>query len=148
MKAMVVREANGPFELEQREVKSGGFPYGLRLMVDTLAPTLHGGNPAAVLDIDPALEGEFAITLADGEKVEVRPVFDLVAHQPGGIDTQVHAINQQTADSLRDLLHAIAEGRPATPDFLDGLRASEVVAAVQASAASRSWQAVERQTIA
>ena len=46
--------------------------------------------------------------------------------------------------AVRDLLCSIAEGRPATPDFLDGLRASEVVAAAQASAATRSWQAVER----
>jgi predicted dehydrogenase len=46
--------------------------------------------------------------------------------------------------AVRDLLCAIAEGRPATPDFLDGLRACEVIAAAQASAATRSWQAVER----
>jgi len=31
------------------------------------------------LGIDPKLEGEFEITLADGEKVKARPVFDLVA---------------------------------------------------------------------
>ncbi len=46
--------------------------------------------------------------------------------------------------AVRDLLCSIAEGRPATPDFLDGLRASEVVAAAQDSAATRSWQTVER----
>jgi predicted dehydrogenase len=46
--------------------------------------------------------------------------------------------------AVRDLLRAIADGEPATPDFLDGLRAAEVVAAAQASAAERSWQAVER----
>jgi predicted dehydrogenase len=46
--------------------------------------------------------------------------------------------------AVRDLLRAIAEGRAATPDFLDGLRASEVVAAAQASALTRSWQTVER----
>ena len=42
-------------ELEQREIKGGGFPYGLRLIVNTLGPTLHGGAPAATLDIDPVL---------------------------------------------------------------------------------------------
>jgi predicted dehydrogenase len=46
--------------------------------------------------------------------------------------------------AVRDLLRAIAEGGSAGPDFLDGLRASEVVAAAQASAATRSWQSVER----
>jgi predicted dehydrogenase len=46
--------------------------------------------------------------------------------------------------AVRDLLSNIAEGQAATPDFVDGLRANEVVAAAQASAASRSWHAVER----
>jgi predicted dehydrogenase len=46
--------------------------------------------------------------------------------------------------AVRDLLASIAEGRPAEPDFVDGLRASEVVAAAQASAVTRSWQTVER----
>ena len=48
--------------------------------------------------------------------------------------------------AVRDLLRAIAAGRGATPDFLDGLRGSEVVAAAQASAITRSWQDVERET--
>ncbi len=43
-------------ELSQREIQSGGFPYGLRLMVNTLAPTLHGGDPVTMLDIDPILD--------------------------------------------------------------------------------------------
>lgn len=43
-------------ELNQREIRSGTFPYGLRLMVNTLAPTLHGGDPGDLLDIDPVLE--------------------------------------------------------------------------------------------
>jgi predicted dehydrogenase len=46
--------------------------------------------------------------------------------------------------ALRDLLASIAEGRPAAPSFLDGLRAAEVVAAAQASTLDRSWQKVER----
>ena len=50
--------------------------------------------------------------------------------------------------AVRDLLRSIAEGRPAEPDFVDGLRASEVVAAAQASAATRGWQAVERLDLA
>jgi predicted dehydrogenase len=50
--------------------------------------------------------------------------------------------------AVRDLLRAIADGQPAAPDFLDGLRASEVVAAAQASAATRSWQPVERLEVA
>ena len=45
--------------------------------------------------------------------------------------------------AIRDLLHAIAQEQPATPSFLDGLRAQEVVAAAQASAADRCWHQVE-----
>jgi predicted dehydrogenase len=46
--------------------------------------------------------------------------------------------------AIRDLLRAIAQQQAATPDFLDGLRAQEVVAAAQASAADLGWQKVER----
>ena len=50
--------------------------------------------------------------------------------------------------AVRDLLRAIAGGGAATPDFLDGLRANEVVAAAQASAITRSWQKIARLDIA
>jgi len=42
-------------ELSQREVGGGHFPYGLQLVLRVLAPTLHGGDPIAVLDLDPIL---------------------------------------------------------------------------------------------
>ena len=42
-------------ELGQREITGGRFPYGLRLMVQTLGPILHGADGLAALDIDPAL---------------------------------------------------------------------------------------------
>ena len=43
-------------ELHQREISGGQLPYGLNIMVSALAPTLHGGDPVAMLDIDPRLE--------------------------------------------------------------------------------------------
>jgi Zn-dependent M16 (insulinase) family peptidase len=43
-------------ELSQREIGGGRFPYGLQLMMRVLPAALHGGDPAAVLDLDPALE--------------------------------------------------------------------------------------------
>ncbi len=42
-------------ELSQREITGDRFPYGLNLLVNVLAPMLHGGDPVALLDIDPAL---------------------------------------------------------------------------------------------
>ncbi len=44
------------FELGHREITGDGLPYGLRLMLDALAPTLHGGDPVTALDLDPLLE--------------------------------------------------------------------------------------------
>jgi hypothetical protein len=46
--------------------------------------------------------------------------------------------------AIRDLLRSIAQQHAASPDFLDGLRAQEVVAAAQASAADLAWHKVER----
>jgi hypothetical protein len=42
------------------------------------------------------------------------------------------------------LLLSVAAGRAASPSFLDGLRAAEVVAAAERSAEGRCWQVVER----
>jgi len=43
-------------ELSQREIRGGHVPYGLRLMVNVLAPVLHGGDAADLLHIDPVLD--------------------------------------------------------------------------------------------
>ncbi len=42
-------------ELAQREITGDGYPYGLSLMLSTLAAPLHGGNLVAMLDLDGAL---------------------------------------------------------------------------------------------
>ena len=42
-------------ELEQREIPTGTYPYGLRLTEAATACALHGGDPIAALDIDPLL---------------------------------------------------------------------------------------------
>lgn len=44
------------FELEQREVSSGSYPYGLRLAGIMLPIAMHKGDPIAALDLDPQLE--------------------------------------------------------------------------------------------
>ncbi|MDZ7622534.1 MAG: insulinase family protein [Candidatus Competibacteraceae bacterium] len=43
-------------ELSEREITGDGFPYGLRLLLETLTPTIHGGDPLPALNSDPLLE--------------------------------------------------------------------------------------------
>jgi presequence protease len=43
-------------ELNQREIGGDHYPYGLQLILDVLSPTLHGAEPATMLDINEALE--------------------------------------------------------------------------------------------
>ena len=43
-------------ELSQREITGDSYPYGLSLMLGSMAAPLHGGDIVSILDIDPALE--------------------------------------------------------------------------------------------
>jgi len=43
-------------ELAQRSVGGGDWPYGLQLAQRMLPAVLHGGDPIAVLDLDPAID--------------------------------------------------------------------------------------------
>ncbi len=43
-------------ELSEREITGDGFPYGLRLLLETMTPTIHGGDPLLALNSDPLLE--------------------------------------------------------------------------------------------
>lgn len=43
-------------ELHQREIGGDGYPYGLQLILMGLSAACHGGDPVAVLNLDPALE--------------------------------------------------------------------------------------------
>lgn len=42
-------------ELSQREISGDSYPYGLQLILTGLSPMLHGGDPVALLDLDPVL---------------------------------------------------------------------------------------------
>ncbi len=46
--------------------------------------------------------------------------------------------------AVKEMVDAITAGRPASPNFLDGLRACEVIEAVQEAAKERSWVEVKR----
>jgi Zn-dependent M16 (insulinase) family peptidase len=43
-------------ELNQREIKGDGYPYGLQLILEGLSPAIHRGDPVALLNLDPVLE--------------------------------------------------------------------------------------------
>lgn len=43
-------------ELSQREIGGDGYPFGLKLMLNALPAVLHGGEPAAALNLAPVLE--------------------------------------------------------------------------------------------
>ncbi|MCO6414371.1 MAG: insulinase family protein [Thiogranum sp.] len=43
-------------ELSQREVSGDGYPYGLQLILEGLSCAIHGGDPVALLNLDPVLE--------------------------------------------------------------------------------------------
>jgi len=42
-------------ELSQREIAGDSYPYGLQLILSALPPMLHGGDPVALLDLEPVL---------------------------------------------------------------------------------------------
>lgn len=43
-------------ELNQREIKGDGYPYGLQLILEGLSSAIHRGDPVSLLDLDPVLE--------------------------------------------------------------------------------------------
>ena len=42
-------------ELTQREISGDGYPFGLQLLLAGLGAAVHGGDPAQLIDLDPAL---------------------------------------------------------------------------------------------
>ncbi|MGF2685096.1 insulinase family protein [Marinobacter sp. DUT-3] len=42
-------------ELHQREIAGDQFPYGLQLIMQAIAPMVHGGDPVELLDLEPVL---------------------------------------------------------------------------------------------
>jgi hypothetical protein len=42
-------------ELSQREITGGSYPYGLQLIMHALHTAVHGGDPVALLDLEPVL---------------------------------------------------------------------------------------------
>lgn len=42
-------------ELQQRELSSGSYPYGLQLILQALNSATHRGDPVALLDLEPAI---------------------------------------------------------------------------------------------
>ena len=42
-------------ELGQREIGGDHYPYGLQLMLSGLGAAIHGGDPVALIDLDPVI---------------------------------------------------------------------------------------------
>ena len=42
-------------ELSQREISGSSYPYGLQLILHALPAAIHGGDPVALLDLEPVL---------------------------------------------------------------------------------------------
>lgn len=73
------------------------------------------------LDIDPALEGEFDIVLADGSTVKVRPVFDLLREYLQAFDPYtVSEITWAPPDAIEELARLIAANKSKTL-FVEGM---------------------------
>lgn len=43
-------------ELSQREISGDSYPFGLQVILGALSPMLHGGDPVALLDLEPVLK--------------------------------------------------------------------------------------------
>ncbi len=43
-------------ELSQREISGDGYPYGLQIILAGLSPAIHGGDPVALIDLEPVLK--------------------------------------------------------------------------------------------
>ncbi|MDT8386173.1 MAG: insulinase family protein [Thiogranum sp.] len=43
-------------ELSQREIAGDGYPFGLQLILEGLSSAVHGGDPVALLNLDPVLQ--------------------------------------------------------------------------------------------
>ncbi len=73
-------------------------------------------------DIDPALEGEFALTLADGTSISVRPIFDAVKQHlmDSCSPEQISAVTWVPTDAIEELATDIANN-PAKTLFVEGM---------------------------
>ena len=79
------------------------------------APGSEGMGRTATLalgKLDPALEGSFEVTLADGERVRVRPVFELLKKRLQGYTPEkVEDITGVGADTIRELARETARAK-------------------------------------
>jgi nitrate reductase alpha subunit len=93
---------------------------------DNVVWDARSGSPRAITrdqigarvptDIDPALEGTFAVTLVDGKRVEVQPVFDVVRSYLDASCTpaQISKVTWAPAKAIVDLARLIAANKTKT----------------------------------
>ncbi len=99
-------------ELSQREIGGDHFPYGLQLILNALTPAVHGGAPAAALNIDPVLESlrkkitdpDFIPELVRRWLLDNPHRVRLVFKPDTGLDAQRSAAEAARLEALRETL--------------------------------------------
>ncbi|MFW1678211.1 insulinase family protein [Pontibacter sp. JAM-7] len=121
-------------ELHQREINGDGYPYGLSLIMSCLGAAVHGGNPMALLNLDPALERlraaaaepDFIQTmvreLLDNPhrvRLTLRPDNQLTTHRDAAERQQLDAMQQQLTEADQERIIAQANALEARQEQVD-----------------------------
>ncbi|MEM7406972.1 MAG: insulinase family protein [Pseudomonadota bacterium] len=122
-------------ELNQREVRGDGFPFGLSLMVRTLGSAMHGADPAYLLDMDAAIERLREDSQADGfvaslvrellldnphrVRLTMKPSSALSAHREARERERLAEIRSALTDSDLERINAQADALRAAQDRPD-----------------------------
>ncbi|MEO5345463.1 MAG: insulinase family protein, partial [Magnetococcus sp. YQC-9] len=101
-------------ELSRREIGGDGLPYGLKLLLNALTPTLHGGDPIQALALDEALN---ALRKRVGDPAFIKNlVREWLLENPHRVrvvlkpDTTLNAWRkEQEAERLRAILSGMGE---------------------------------------
>ncbi len=139
-------------ELTQREIGGGEFPYGLQVMTEALGGIMQGGDPAALLDIDPVLTRlreliadpgyirtqvrELLIENPHRVRLTMSPDVDLARREAKAELAMVRSMEAGLDDARRDRLAkqalelVLRQGTPDDPEVLPRVRVTDIPADV------------------
>ncbi len=111
-------------ELGQREVGGDGFPYGLQLMLEGLSSAVHGGDPVAMLNLDPALAklreeskkpdfvtnliNDYLLNNAHRVRLTLKPDSDLVKRRDEAQARKLEHVKQSLSDNEQSNIISLA----------------------------------------